>query len=121
VRNKELTKNHLNSLQCRSHLNKLLSRERLGTFNRQSKSTNNQNTKLPWEGGGVVPIPDELRQDAKSTGDTEQDGVEVHFLQSVMVQQDSGVGIDVGPWVLDFSEFVEDIGCESVYLRHEFE
>ena len=76
-------------------------------------------TQIPL--GGLVPIPDELRQDTESSGDTKQDGVEVHFLQAVMVQQDSGMGVDVGVWVLDFSEFVEDVGGESVHLRHEFE
>jgi hypothetical protein len=70
---------------------------------------------------GVVPIPDELRKDSESTRYTEEDGVEVHFLEAVVVEEDTGVSVDVGVWVLDFAEFAEDAWGESVHLRDEFE
>jgi len=62
-----------------------------------------------------------LREDSEGSRDAEEDGVEVHFFQTVMVQQNSGVGIHVGVGVLDFSEFVEDAGGEGVYLGDKFE
>jgi hypothetical protein len=68
-----------------------------------------------------IPIPDKLRQNTESTRYTKQDSVKVHFLQSVMVQQDTRVSIDVGVRILDFAKFVEDSRSESIYLRHEFE
>ena len=71
--------------------------------------------------GKSIPIPDKLRQNTESTRYTKQNSVKVHFLQSVMVQQDTRVSIDVGVRILDFSEFVEDSRSESIYLRHEFE
>ena len=37
------------------------------------------------------------------------------------MQQDTRVGVDVGIGVLDFAEFVEDVGCKRIHLRDEFE
>lgn len=70
---------------------------------------------------GELPIPDELWEDTKSSRDAEEDGVEVHFFQTVVMQQNSGVGVDIGVGVLDFAEFVEDSRGEGIDLRHKFE
>jgi hypothetical protein len=73
-----------------------------------------------WE-GWRIPIPDKLRQDSESAGYAEEDGVEVHFYEAVVMQQDTRVSIDVRVRILDFAEFGEDTGGESIHLRHEFE
>lgn len=66
-------------------------------------------------------IPDERGQHTESTGNAEQNGVVVHFLQSVVLQQDTGVGIYVGPWVLDLAEFGQDWGHNLVDVGNQLE
>jgi hypothetical protein len=107
--------------QARGHCDEFFGREGLGTFDGQSKSTDPVSNLFHALGRGGVPIPDELRQDTESAGYAKEDGVKVHFYEAVVMQQDTRVGVDVGVRVLDFAEFVEDAGGESVHLRDEFE
>jgi hypothetical protein len=65
-----------------------------------------------------IPIPDKLWQDAKGTRYTEQHGVKVHFFQTIVVEKDTRVCVDIGIWVLDLAECVENIRGQSVYLRY---
>ena len=48
-------------------------------------------------------IPNKLGGNTECTGDTEQDGIELHLSQPVMGEEDTRVSINVGPWVLGFS------------------
>jgi hypothetical protein len=56
----------------------------LGTLNRHAKNA----------------IPDQLGQGAKSTADTESDGVVKGLLEAKVMEEDTASGIDVGVWVL---------------------
>ena len=73
------------SLQLRTHkLSILLSAERLGTLDRCANSA----------------VNDELRKDTKCTGDTKEHRVEVLLSETVILQQNTAVRIDVGVRVL---------------------
>ena len=48
-------------------------------------------------------VPDKLSGDTKGTGDTEQDGVELHLVEAVVGKEDTGVRVHVGPWVLSLA------------------
>lgn len=52
-------------------------------------------------------IPDELGGNAERAGDTEKDGVEAHLVHTVVSQENTGVGVDVGPWVLSLASLCE--------------
>ena len=45
-------------------------------------------------------IPNQLGQRAKSTADTEGDGVVKRLLEAKVMEEDTAGGIDVGVWVL---------------------
>ena len=66
-------------------------------------------------------IPDELSSNAEGTGDTKQDGVEVHLVHAVVGQEDTRVSIDIGPGVLGLASFEEDVGNEVVDLANQLE
>lgn len=51
-------------------------------------------------------IPDELGGDTEGTGDTEEDGVEVHLVKTVVGQEDTRVSVDVGPGVLGLASLL---------------
>lgn len=46
-------------------------------------------------------VPDELRNNTKGTGDTEEDGVEVLLVETIVSKEDTRVGVDVGPGVCE--------------------
>lgn len=46
-------------------------------------------------------VPDELRNNTKGTGDTEEDGVEVLLVETVVSKEDTRVGVNVGPGVCE--------------------
>jgi hypothetical protein len=60
---------------CANNLGPLLSRERLGSLDRSTNSS----------------VDDQLRQDTNGTGNTEEDGVVAGFGQTVVLEQDTGV------------------------------
>lgn len=45
-------------------------------------------------------IPDQLGQGAKSTADTESNGVVKGLLETIVVEEDTAGRVDVGVWVL---------------------
>lgn len=49
-------------------------------------------------------VPDELDQRSEGTADTESDGVVEGLLEAVMMEEDTGDGVDVGVGVLGLME-----------------
>ena len=66
-------------------------------------------------------IPDELSGNTKGTGNTKEDGVELHLVEAVVGEEDTRVGVDVGPGVLGLAGFEEDLGSDVVDLADELE
>lgn len=77
----------------------------LGAFDGQTKST----------------IPDQRGQHTEGTRNTEHDCVVVHFLQVVVLQEDTGVSIYIWPGVLDLAELGENWWHDLVDGGHEME
>ena len=53
----------------------------------------------------------------KSTAYSEENSVIVHFLHAVILKQNAGVGIHIGPGVLDLSGFSQDGWHDHVKLK----
>lgn len=88
-------------LQCRSdNLGPLLGREGLGALDRSTDST----------------VDDQLGQDTDSSRDTEQNGVVAGLSQTVVLEKDTGVRIDVGVWVLGLSVLSQNTWGDLVDL-----
>lgn len=51
------------------------------------------------EGHAEGTVPDELRGNTKGTRNTEEDGVEVLLVETVVGEEDTRVGVDIGPGV----------------------
>lgn len=45
-------------------------------------------------------VPDELSSNTKGAGDTEENGVILHLIKSIVGEEDTRVGVNVGPGVL---------------------
>jgi hypothetical protein len=73
------------------------------------------------DGGTDGAVDDELRKHTKGAGHTEEDGVEVLLLEAVVLEEHTGVGIDVGEGVLGLSVLSEDTGSDLVDLGDEVE
>jgi hypothetical protein len=58
-----------------------------------------------------------LGKDTNGAGDTEEDGVVVLLNETVVLEEDTGVGIDVRPWVLGLSVLSQDTGL----LKKEYD
>ena len=86
-------------------LHQTFSAVRLGAFERKSHASG----------------PDELRQASESAGNTEENSVVAHFSHTEVLEKDTGVGINVRPWVLGFSLFEKDVRSDLVEVRNEFE
>lgn len=69
-------------------LSKLLGREGLGSLN----------------GHAVGTVDDELGKDTESAGNTEEDSVVSGLSESVVLEEDTGVGVDVREGVLGLEE-----------------
>lgn len=93
----------LSLLLC--HLDEHVGGEGLGTLDGQAESA----------------IPDEGGEHAEGTGHAKQYGVVVHLLHAVVLQQDTGVGIYIGPGVLHLAGFGEDWGHHLVDLGDKLE
>ena len=63
---------------------------------------------------GNVPLYFRL---TKSTAYSEENSVVVHFLHAVILKQNAGVGIHIGPGVLDLSGFSQDGWHDHVKLK----
>ena len=57
----------------------------------------------------------------KSSADSEKNGVVVHLLHAVVLEQDTGVSVHIGPGVLHLSGFGQNWRDEHVELRDELE
>lgn len=93
------------NLQLLDNLDPLLGREGLGAL----------------DGGAESTVDDELGQDTDGTGHTEEDGVVVGLRQAVVLQENTGVGIDVGEGVLGLAVLSEDTRGDLVDLADELE
>lgn len=74
-----------------------------------------------FDGESQGAVPHERGQDAESTRHAEQDGVVVHLLQAVVLEEDAGVSINVRPWVLDLAQFSQDWRHNLVDVADELE
>lgn len=88
-----------------NHLDQQIGGERLGALDGQAQGT----------------IPDKRGQDTEGTGHTEEYGVVVHLLHAVVLQQDTGMGIYIGPGVLHLAGLGQDWWHHLVDLRHQLE
>ena len=66
-------------------------------------------------------VDDELRKDTESSGNTEKNGVEALLGEAVVLEKDTGVGVNVRVWVLGLSVLGEDTWSDLVDLRHQLE
>ena len=82
-----------------------LSAEGLGALNGHTKGT----------------VDDQLGQDTNGTGHTEQDGVVVSLGQTVVLEEDTGVGIDIGVRVLGLAVLGQNAGGDLVDLADQLE
>lgn len=73
----------------------------------------------PLDGQAEGTGPDVVGEDAEGSGDAEQHGVVVHLVHAVVLEQDTGVGVHVGPGVLDLAGLQEDRRHDFVDLRHQ--
>ena len=73
------------------------------------------------EGHTQSTVPDQLGQHSETTGDTEENGVEVLLNQTIGREEDTRVGIDVGPGVLGLAVLEENAGSDGVDLGDELE
>lgn len=86
-------------------LNVLLGGERLWSLDRQAKTA----------------VEDQLRQDTKGSRNTKQDSVERLLSQAVVLQQDTGVGVHIRPWVLGLTVLGQDTWGDLVDVGHQLE
>ncbi|KAH3977081.1 hypothetical protein HBI24_066430 [Parastagonospora nodorum] len=75
----------------------------------------------PLDGCADGTVDDELRKDTERTRYTEKNGVVVLLGEAVVLEEDTGVGIDVGVWVLGLSVLSENTGGDLVDLADELE
>lgn len=95
----------LSGLQLLDKLNPLVGGEGLGTLN----------------GGADSAVNDELGEDTNGAGDTKEDGVVVGLGEAVVLEEDTGVGVDVGEGVLGLAVLGQDAGGNLVDLADKLE
>jgi hypothetical protein len=66
-------------------------------------------------------IDDELGKHAEGTGNSKQNGVVVGLGETIILQENSAVGVDVGVWVLGLSVLGENAGGNLVDLGNKLE
>jgi len=87
------------------HLDQVVSRVGLWSLQRHTKGT----------------VPAELSEDTEGTGDTEEDSVVVLLDKTIVLEEDTRVGINVRPWVLGLSVLSQDAGHNVVQLADKTE
>ena len=90
---------------CANQLGVSLSAERLG----------------PLNGGTDGTVDDELGKDTERTGYTKENSVVVLLSEAVVLEEDTGVGVDVGVGVLGLAVLGENTGGDLVDLADELE
>lgn len=93
------------NLQLLADLDPLLGGEGLGALN----------------GGTDGAVNDELGQDTNGTGDTEENGVVVGLSQTVVLEENTRVGVDVGEGVLGLAVLGQNLGGDLVDLADQLE
>jgi len=73
------------------------------------------------DGGTESAVNDELGKDTNGAGDTEEDGVVTSLSETVVLEEDTGVGINVGVGVLGLAVLGKDTGGDLVDLGDEVE
>ena len=73
------------------------------------------------DGGADCAVDDELGEDTDGAGNTEEDGVVAGLGEAVVLEEDTGVGIDVGEGVLGLAVLGEDTWGNLVDLADELE
>lgn len=96
---------HRNFSQLAGNLDPLLGREGLGAL----------------DGGTDGAVDDQLGKDTDGAGNTEEDGVVVCLGETVVLEEDTRVGIDVGEGVLGLAVLSEDTRGDLVDLADEVE
>lgn len=76
---------------------------------------------IPLNGSTDGAVNDELGKNTNGTRDTEEDGVVVGLGKTVVLEEDTGVGINVGVGVLGLAVLGEDLGGDLVDLADEVE
>jgi hypothetical protein len=76
---------------------------------------------IPLDGSTQGAVDDQLGKNTDSTGHAEEDRVVVGLGQAVVLQQDTGVGVNVGVRVLGLAVLGENLGCDLVDLADELE
>lgn len=76
---------------------------------------------IPLNGGTDGAVNDELGQDTNGTRNTEEDSVVVGLSQAVVLQENTGVGIDVGEGVLGLAVLSQDTRSNLVNLADKLE
>lgn len=66
-------------------------------------------------------VDDELGKDTESAGNTEEDGVEVLLGEAVVLEENTGVSVDVGVGILRLAVFGEDTRGDLVDLGNKLE
>merc|ERR1712126_479550 len=66
-------------------------------------------------------VPHQAGSHSQCSGDSKQNSVIVHLLHAIVLEEDTRVGIYVGPWVLDLASLEEDGRHQHVQLRHKLE
>eukprot|EP00050_Salpingoeca_kvevrii_P005737 m.285352 g.285352 ORF g.285352 m.285352 type:complete len:487 (+) comp11360_c0_seq1:18-1478(+) len=73
------------------------------------------------DGEAESAVPGERGEDTKSTRDAKENGVVVHLLEAVVLEEDARVGIDIGPWVLGLALLEEDWRNNLVEASNELD
>lgn len=95
--------------------------------NRLQSSTNELGVRLgaerlgPLDGGADGTVDDELGKHTERAGHTEENRVVALLREAVVLEEDTGVGVDVGVGVLGLAVLGEDTGGDLVDLADELE
>ena len=76
---------------------------------------------IPLNGGTDGAVDDKLGKDTNGAGDTEENSVVVGLGETVVLEEDTGVGIDVGVGVLGLAVLGQDTGSNLVDLANQLE
>lgn len=74
---------------------------------------------LNW--GTKTTVNDQLRQDTEGSRNTKQNGVEGLLSQTVVLQQDTRVGVHIWPWVLGLTVLGQHTWSNLVDVRNQLE
>ena len=76
---------------------------------------------IPLNGSTDGAVDDKLGKDTNGAGDTEENSVVVGLGETVVLEEDTGVGIDVGVGVLGLAVLGQDTRSNLVDLANQLE